>query len=202
VNLSNLENAYLLYNGLCTENIALLNFLSTVAPDWEETQTIPPENLALSSAGTTAMELSWTPIAYIANHGGYRVYYSSFAEGPFTFYEETPDKTTSSMVVDSLPPGFTYHFYIQAITYRHGLKLNDVISEESSMVSINLCEGNFESGNDVNQDDLLIFIDDFGRSDCCWLSALSCEGDFDEDCDVDGADVAVFEADFGRTDCP
>ncbi len=70
------------------------------------------------------------------------------------------------------------------------------------MVSINLCEGNFEDGNDLDQDDLLIFIDDFGRSDCCWPSALPCEGDFDEDCDVDGADVAVFEDDFGRTDCP
>jgi hypothetical protein len=206
MDLSNLEDAYLLYNGLFTEDIALLDFLSTVTPDWtldwEKTQTIPPENLALSSAGTTAMQLSWTPIAYTAYHGGYRVYYSNTADGPFTFYEETLDKTTSSMYVDSLPAGFTYYFYIQTITYRHPLNQNDVISEESAMVSINLCEGNFVNDNEVNQDDLLVFTDDFGRDDCCWPSALPCEGNFDKDCDVDAADLLVFEADFGRTNCP
>ena len=70
------------------------------------------------------------------------------------------------MVIESLPPGFTYYFYIQTITYRHFLNLNDVISGESSMVSINLCEGDFDEDCDVDGADLAVFEADFGRTDC------------------------------------
>jgi hypothetical protein len=144
------------------------------------------------------MELSWTPIVYTSNHGGYRVFYSNTADGPYTIYEETADKTTSSIYVDSLPPGFTYYFYIQTITYRHGFNLNDVVSQESSVVAINLCEGDFGHDGSVDNTDLAIFANDYGRTDC----SGDCEGDFDNAGHVDGGDLAVFVADFLRTDCP
>jgi len=65
---------------------------------------------------------------------------------------------------------------------------------------VELCEGDFDSDNDVDGSDLAIFAADFGRTDCA--TGPQCEGDFDDDDDVDGSDLAKFASDFGRTNCP
>ena len=66
--------------------------------------------------------------------------------------------------------------------------------------SVELCLGDFDRDNDVDDSDLAVFAADFGRTDCD--TGEECKGDFDRDKDVDGSDLAVFAADFGRTDCP
>lgn len=65
-------------------------------------------------------------------------------------------------------------------------------------VTLQSCEGDFDSDGDVDGSDLATFAADFGKTDC----SSDCEGDFDADNDVDGSDLAVFAAEFGRTDCP
>jgi hypothetical protein len=62
-----------------------------------------------------------------------------------------------------------------------------------------LCNADFNNDGNVDNLDLSIFTEDFGRTNCSKWD--SCEGDFDNDGDVDGSDLAVFAADFGRTDC-
>ena len=63
-----------------------------------------------------------------------------------------------------------------------------------------VCEGDFDSNGKVDDADLAVFAEDFGRSDCA--GGPACEGDFNTDDNVDGSDFATFAADFGRTDCP
>jgi len=75
-------------------------------------------------------------------------------------------------------------------TYLNPITINNFVSE---------CEGDFEPDGDVDDQDLTVFVDDFGRTDC--TSGPPCEGDLDGDGDCDGSDLATFEVDFGRTDC-
>jgi hypothetical protein len=69
----------------------------------------------------------------------------------------------------------------------------------SKILSTDLCQGDFDTDGKVDDFDLAVFAEDFGRTDCG--TGEGCEGDFDEDRDVDGWDLEVFAADFGRTDC-
>ena len=62
------------------------------------------------------------------------------------------------------------------------------------------CEGDFDSDQDVDGADAVVFRTDFGRSllhDPC-SAENPCNGDFSGDEDVDGADATVFKLDFGR----
>jgi hypothetical protein len=63
------------------------------------------------------------------------------------------------------------------------------------------CEGNFDSDEDVDGSDAILFKADFGRSvflNPCYHADDICNGDFDCDGDVDGTDASVFKKDFGR----
>jgi hypothetical protein len=63
--------------------------------------------------------------------------------------------------------------------------------------SIDICEGNFDSDNDVDHFDLDDFGLNYGLESC-----IECAGDFDNDKDIDGNDLKTMIGDFGRTDCP
>ncbi len=62
------------------------------------------------------------------------------------------------------------------------------------------CEGDFDGDGHVNEEDLAVFVEDFGRAGC-FTSGL-CKSDLSNDGDGDGSDLAIFVEDFGRTDCP
>jgi pimeloyl-ACP methyl ester carboxylesterase len=78
------------------------------------------------------------------------------------------------------------------------------VLEESDPLNINsipACEGDFDpSDGTVNETDLIIFLADFGRSDCD--QGEICEGDFNNDNDVDGSELIKLIRDFGRENCP
>ena len=60
------------------------------------------------------------------------------------------------------------------------------------------CQGDLDADGYVNESDLEVFAEDFGRTDC----SADCEGGFDPDGDVDGSDLATFAAVFSGTNCP
>ena len=62
------------------------------------------------------------------------------------------------------------------------------------------CDGDFAPDGDVDEADLSVFAEDFGRSDC--ESGAACEGNFDPDNDVDGKDFFKLIQDYGRVNCP
>jgi len=62
-----------------------------------------------------------------------------------------------------------------------------------------LCNGDFNTDGIIDDADLAIFSEDFGRMNCD--QGEECEGDFDEDDSVCGSDFSLFATDFGRNDC-
>jgi Leucine-rich repeat (LRR) protein len=137
-NLTNLIPNYskISWNGLYTDDPALIAFLDSRMPNWENTQTIPPENLSVSDITDDSLVLHWDPIFYQGNTGGYKIYYTSDSMGTFYLLETINDKSEDSYSVPSiLNPGTTYTFAIKAFTEPHINNKNEVISDYSSTVS-------------------------------------------------------------------
>jgi hypothetical protein len=137
-NLTNLINnsSELRWNALYTDDDTLRAFLNSkqVGSNWESTQTIAPFDVTATSASTSSIDISWTPIVYTSNSGGYRVHYSTSPGGPYTYFDMTADKTASFLTVTGLNPG-TYYFVVQSRTDPHTYNQNTVDSEYSIEVS-------------------------------------------------------------------
>ena len=98
-------------------------------------------------------------------------------------------------------PDFSHIQYVEihADTWDHGFTLwvDGVSFDPQPCIP---CEGDFNNDKIVDDSDLAVFTEDFGRTDCG--SEPDCEGDFNSDNDVDGSDLAAFAAEFWRMDCP
>jgi len=131
--LTNLCNAGsdLRFNGLYTDDPALRDFLNLKCVYWGFTQTIAPENVSCRCMNTQAIRVSWTPIIYQADPGGYRVFYSTTSGGPYTEFGMTEDKTKNSLLITGLSPDQKYYFAVKTQTDPHTNNNNTVISEWS-----------------------------------------------------------------------
>ena len=125
------------WNAVYTDNVALRSFLNTKQSggDWESTQTVAPANLAAGTPTETTVPLTWTPITYTGDFGGYEVYYSTTSGGPYTLFETTDGKTEVSSTVTDLTSGTTYYFVLRTRTNSHANNQNDVYSEYTAEVS-------------------------------------------------------------------
>lgn len=140
LNLTNLvdgEGLDIRWNGLYTSDGSLITFLNQkqTGGDWQSTQTIAPTGVSAGGPTTNSITVSWTPVTYTANSGGYEVYYSTTSGGPYTYKGITSDKTTSSIVVDGLSPLKTYYFVVKTKTDSHPNNKNVLESEYSLEVS-------------------------------------------------------------------
>ncbi len=137
-NLVNLSayNTNISYNALYTDDDGLRTFLNSKDENWEATQTTAPTGVS-AAVGTTddSMDITWAPITYTSNNGGYQVFYGTGPGGPYTLFDTTANKTTVSMTVTGLTPGETYYFIIKARTNSHGLNANTVVSDPSEEIS-------------------------------------------------------------------
>ena len=133
-NLSTSETA-IGFNALYTSDSALIAFLNTKDFDWAATQTIAPTGVTATSLDNAVIMVSWLPISYTGNTGGYRVYIADAPGGPYTFVGQTADKTITSMNVTSLVPGDRYYFVVRTQTNAHAVNPNDVISKNSLEVT-------------------------------------------------------------------
>jgi Leucine-rich repeat (LRR) protein len=125
------------WNGLYTDNTGLRDFLNTkqVGGDWESTQTIAPIGLSTSEETDNSVKISWTPIQYQSDSGGYRVYYSTIPGSGYTLAHTTTDKTVDNYTVADLSPGTTYYFVVKTITNSHANNQNTVVSDYSIEIS-------------------------------------------------------------------
>ncbi|MGD2091709.1 MAG: fibronectin type III domain-containing protein [Candidatus Aminicenantes bacterium] len=135
LSLVNLSSADIGYNALYTDDDTLRDFLNIIDLDWESTQTVAPADVSTPAISDTTIEVSWTPITYTGDPGGYRVFYSTTAGGPYTFFNTTADKMISSMIVSGLTPATTYYFVVQTRTELHDNNQNTVDSQNSIEVS-------------------------------------------------------------------
>jgi len=123
------------YNALYTDDDTLRVFLNSKDPDWEDTQTIAPQNVGAASASSSSIQVSWTPITYTAGPGGYRVFHSTTSNGPYTLFGATADKSVSQMEITGLDSSTTYYCIVQTRTEPNGSNWNTVDSEYSEEVS-------------------------------------------------------------------
>ena len=136
-NLSNLNFLSLGNNALYTDDDVLSDLLNTNDPDWGNIQTTTPTDVSATASSESSIDVSWTPIIYTGDTGGYRVFYSTTSGGPYNVYGQTTDKTVSSMQVTGLNPGTWYYFVVQTRTDPHGSQQNTVDSEYSAETSAN-----------------------------------------------------------------
>ncbi|NIM16943.1 MAG: hypothetical protein GTO45_33665 [Candidatus Aminicenantes bacterium] len=135
INLDRLNSANIDYNGLYTDNATLRAFLDSKSPGWENTQTIAPSNVSAAAISDTSILVSWTPIAYTGDSGGYNVFYSTTAAGPWTYAGRTTDKSASTYKITGLNAGTKYYIVINTQTNPHRANNNWVVSNYSEEVS-------------------------------------------------------------------
>jgi len=125
------------WNALHTSDATLRAFLDSkqVGHDWEGTQTVAPTGLAAGDSTLDSVSLSWSPIAYTGDVGGYRIWYGTQPGGPYTLGGTTADKTASAFVMGNLGPGRDYFFTLDAVTEPHSNNPNAVASERGAEVS-------------------------------------------------------------------
>jgi hypothetical protein len=157
-----------------------------VDPDWEETQTVAPNNVQTEPVGHNAIRVSWTPILFTRYDGGYRVFFSTTSGGPYTFFDITDDKTMDGMEITGLNPDTTYYVMVQTRTDPNLYNQNTVdsmSSEEAFTATLpEPCECDFEPAEgdgDVDGNDLVFYSGG-----------------------ATGISLADFAAEFGRTNCP
>ncbi len=132
-NLTNLSSNWtdIGYNALYANDNTLRTFLNSKDPNWEDTQTIAPANVSAAALSTSSIAVSWTPITYTGDTGGYRVYYSTTSGGPYTYSGKTTDKSTTSYDITGLSSSTTYYLVVRTQTDSHSNNENTVVSEYS-----------------------------------------------------------------------
>ena len=105
--------------------------------DWQSTQTVAVTGLALPSGrpAPTSIPLSWTPIAYTGDGGGYRISTSTTPGGPYTTWGTTAAKTDASVTITGLSENTTYYLVIESVTNPHAGNANTVVSERSAEIT-------------------------------------------------------------------
>jgi hypothetical protein len=135
INLGQLAETDIGHNGLYTDDPDLALFLDSRDPDWQTTQTVAPTGVSAQVVTNTSVRVSWTPILYTDDPGGYRVFYGTTPGGPYDLYDTTVDKTVATLEVGGLDPDTPYYFVVQTRTEPHAANQNTVDSDYSPEVS-------------------------------------------------------------------
>ncbi len=124
------------WNALFTSDPSLRAFLDLkqVGHDWEGTQTLAPADLEAGDSTLDSVSLSWSPISYTGDVGGYRIWYATQPGGPYILGGTTADKKVSGFTIGNLSPGTTYYLALDTVTEPHSNNPNAVASERSAEV--------------------------------------------------------------------
>lgn len=125
------------WNTLYSTSSTLTTFLNgkQTGGDWQSTQTIAPVSPSVAGSTGTTVTLSWTPIAYTADTGGYRVYRGTAAGGPYALAVTTATKADSTATVTGLTAGTRYYFVLDTFTNPHTFNTNTVVSGRTAEIS-------------------------------------------------------------------
>ncbi|MCM2314295.1 MAG: hypothetical protein NDJ92_03970 [Thermoanaerobaculia bacterium] len=124
------------YNALYTNDPTLLAFLDRKeGASFRETQTVTVTNAQIAAVKSDTVVLTWQPIAYFNDPGGYAISVSTTPGGAPVQVVTTPDKQLSSFAVDGLTPQTTYYFVVTSVSYPFYLQQNTVISEPTATLT-------------------------------------------------------------------
>jgi len=104
---------------------------------WINTQTIAPTGFS-STEGNSWSELilSWDPIAYTSDDGGYEIYMASHPDGPYVRQYVTSSKLDNTYLVQGLSINTTYYFKIRTFTSSHDHNPNKLYSEYTPILPV------------------------------------------------------------------
>jgi Leucine-rich repeat (LRR) protein len=143
-NLTNLFELRLEDNALTASDPALIEFVTNHPSEYVGAfnfvhQTVAPSDVKVESTGSYTATLSWKPIDYTWEPGGYQIHVSTSPGGQGTPVLTTNDKWADRAVVTGLQPSTSYYFRVVTVTYPHGgrpdYQLNTVFSDPSAEVS-------------------------------------------------------------------
>jgi len=132
------DNLDLRWNALWSHDPALVAFLNgrQIGGDFQSSQTVPPEGLQVAFPTGSSLVLSWSPILYQDDAGGYQVLVASRPQGPFTLAGTVVSKALGSYQVTGLQRGTTYYFCVCSSTLAHPpYNQSDVMSPPSAVVA-------------------------------------------------------------------
>ena len=132
------------WNCFTVPNRTTEKFISTKqvsGESWIDTQTIAPSEIK-SKEGSSYRELvlSWEPIAYTADSGGYEIYISQDIANPFELLYVTHSKMETAYTVTGLKVNKTYYFKIRTVTYPHMNNPNTLYSEYTDILPVTVYE--------------------------------------------------------------
>ncbi|MFV2073390.1 MAG: fibronectin type III domain-containing protein [Thermoanaerobaculales bacterium] len=168
----------LTYNGLWTQDPALAAFLDSKQRDgdWRSTQTVAPAGVAATATSTTSVAVSWTPITYTDDAGGYRVSYATASGGPYTYSGRTTTKSASSLEITGLTPG-DYFIIVESETDAHDYQKNAVTSEPSGPVWVSTNGGAQQS---ASQQAISLIANVDGKLGSHWVSDIKITNPYDQ----------------------
>ena len=85
---------------------------------WRETQTMAPSNLQAAVLSGTTVRLSWSPIEYVSDGGGYEVSYRR-SGASWVVAGNTPNKSAASLTLTGLTPRMAYEFRVRTFKPEH-----------------------------------------------------------------------------------
>jgi hypothetical protein len=117
---------------------SLLPFLSSkqVGGDWQSSQTVVPEDLAVASVSDRTAWIEWTPIAYTGDTGGYELFSEHLGTQAETSVGFTATKSDSIFPVTGLQPGESYDITVRTFTKPHAQNQNLVVSDLTAPVMV------------------------------------------------------------------
>ncbi|MCP4216793.1 MAG: hypothetical protein GY765_19235 [bacterium] len=132
----------LAYNGLHTDSNWLEVFMKkrealfNKSVAWLDTQTVAPEGIKAVAASPTTIAVSWRPIKYSADKGGYTLSYRELPDGQWTEAVVTETKLAKSHEVTGLKPGTQYAFRMHTHTEPHEKNDNFIVGDYSKEIKV------------------------------------------------------------------
>ena len=121
------------YNALFTNDERVRAFINSkhYDGDFEQTQTVMPTNVRITQTTDRSATLTWTPIRYDYNAGGYQVLARNELTGQVKV-ATTSSKGLDTITVRNLLPETPYTYTVSTVTHPHsGVQKNLIVSDPS-----------------------------------------------------------------------
>ncbi len=113
----------------------LRELLDRVQPTWLATQTVAPLAVDFSRVSDTTAWVSWWPIDYVFDPGGYEVFVRTFPDGQWQSAGWTENKFVTAFPVAGLDPGVTYDVQVGSFTHPHFFNQHYLTSNPSWVIT-------------------------------------------------------------------
>ena len=118
------------HNLLFTGDASVRAFVNQkMGEDFTLTQTVTPANVQVSQTTDRSATLTWTPIAYVYDSGGYQVIAALPSGDTTAVIATTNTKDTNTITVRGLQPSQTYTFWVVTVTHPHDAQKNLLLSD-------------------------------------------------------------------------